>query len=84
LIKSTEHQKTLWRNLATTQKESNKLESVLILLQTLRMKFNVMGMIDIEKRVICDVRGNFDKEGFSEETNDSFRSFQPSANTLLS
>lgn len=52
---SEQQQKVSWKTFATRQKESNKLESVLILLKTLKMKFNVMGVIEIEKHVICDV-----------------------------
>lgn len=55
LVKKSEQQKSSIRFLATKQVESRKLENLLILLKTLKVKFQVMGMINIEKTVIVDV-----------------------------
>jgi hypothetical protein len=62
LIMSSERQKVSLKKNAclknfifTKQNESDELESVLVLLRTLKIKFQVMGMINIEKSALCDV-----------------------------
>ena len=55
LVKKSEQQKSSIQFLPSKHMELRKLENLLILLKSLKVKFQVMGMINIEKTVIVDV-----------------------------